>query len=368
MSIDFRPTVDELRGAFLAAANLGGRPADERAACLQQLRPTELCRVALEMEARLWPDNDAGTLRAAFAGGVAVDAMTAAIGSALVIGAAEAGKADTTRGWCMEANVGSFQTRQLLTISQGTRLEVLPRGGKANMAAVEVAAESWRIHRFAKQLLFDEQDLFDDSVGALLVAAKQLGDAAARVRPDLVYSLLLSNPTLADDVALFDAATHGNLGTGGGSALAAGSLQTGIAAVGNQHAHDEKGRPVHLNLRPGVLLVPHELTTTARGLVCNMLLGDGNDIEVRSESRLGTVPVLDPASEVSYTGTATNWLLACMGSAWPSVVVGYLDGKTIPSVRSTKLKEGQWGVAWDINLDIGVAAVDHRGLYKSAGA
>jgi hypothetical protein len=37
-------------------------------------------------------------------------------------------------------------------------------------------------------------------------------------------------------------------------------------------------------------------------------------------------------------------------------------------MRSFVLDKGQWGLGWDINLDIGAAFMDYRGWYKSTGA
>jgi hypothetical protein len=51
------------------------------------------------------------------------------------------------------------------------------------------------------------------------------------------------------------------------------------------------------------------------------------------------------------------------------VRVGYLSGTgRAPQIRRFVLDKGQWGIGWDIVMDIGVMADDYRGLYKSAGA
>jgi hypothetical protein len=40
----------------------------------------------------------------------------------------------------------------------------------------------------------------------------------------------------------------------------------------------------------------------------------------------------------------------------------------MPQVRRFDLDRGQWGVGWDVSLDIGGAAVDYRSVYFAAGA
>ncbi len=44
----------------------------------------------------------------------------------------------------------------------------------------------------------DEMDFIDDRLGAILRVPIEMGRAARRVRPDLVYSILIENPALAD--------------------------------------------------------------------------------------------------------------------------------------------------------------------------
>jgi hypothetical protein len=84
---------------------------------------------------------------------------------------------------------------------------------------------------------------------------------------------------------------------------------------------------------------------------------------------LGATGVIDPNDDdVVREGSATNWLLAARSAAIPSIVVGGLDGKLSPSIRRGQLKNGQWGVRWDVVLDIGACAVDWRGVYWADGA
>jgi hypothetical protein len=120
-----------------------------------------------------------------------------------------------------------------------------------------------------------------------------------------VYSLLLGNPTLeADNVALFHA-THSNYATGGGSALTATTLDTAIGAVGLQHLTDDEGDPIHANLQAKYLMVPPQLVGAGRRAVRNMLCDD-DAFEIRQESRLSALGVVNPKTDTIATGSATN--------------------------------------------------------------
>ena len=390
------PTKEDLRDGFLMTAGL--RPVanrdNERGEVLRGMTPLELCREGLSWYARKVPENEPDTIRTALSGGTVVaDAFTGALGQAIAVGAAEA--PDTTRGWCYETPVLNFKETTTLTINGSSSFKPLKRGGTAEHVDISIDGTSWKIARYAQQLFLEDQDLYDDTLRSLLLVARQMGAAASRLRPDLVYSLLLANAAIHDNVALFHA-DHGNLTTGGGSALSDNALEVGLAAVGNQRQIDGDGNPIHLGNQARFLVVPPSLVGTARRVTRNVALGDGNDLEVRSESRISATGVIDPATGTKQTGSATNWILAAPALAFPSVVVGYLDGQTSPTVRQFGTRDaqtykldydsppeyrglvpagiksgigpGQWGVGWDIIMDIGAAAVDYKSLYKAAGA
>src|SRR5262249_42867759 len=155
----------------------------------------------------------------------------------------------------------------------------------------------------------DEQNWLDGmaTVGAVKLAASEQAVAGVRLKDDLVYALLLSNPTLtADNTAVFHT-SHSNKATGGGSVLSATSLDTAIAAIGNQYLKAETdGYQTHSNLKAKYLILPADLSGPARRAVRNMVLDDGGDLRVRQESRLSSIGVVDPHSGTVYTGSATN--------------------------------------------------------------
>jgi predicted RecA/RadA family phage recombinase len=62
--------------------------------------------------------------------------------------------------------------------------------------------------------------------------------------------------------------------------------------------------------------------------------------------------VTDPDSGTAYTGTAVNYFLFAPG---PARQGRYRRGTgRAPVLRSFVLDRGQWGIGWDVNLDIGV--------------
>jgi hypothetical protein len=285
---------------------------------------------------------------------------------------------DTTQGWCDEEDVPNFLTQEDITFEGSARLERLPRGDTAKHATASDTHETYKIARYAKQWVMDEQDVIDDRFGALMKMAAELGEAARRLRPDFVYSLMLENPSLvADSVAVFHTATHGNLGTG---ALSEANLKVAIQGMGTQRDSNNNV----LNISPTHLIGPPDLQWTARELTKHQtlikLFADSSDpmystvnqiaamgLTPVSDARLDATGVTDPRTGNVRTGSATNWFLAKAGTR--SIRVAYRRGTgRRPQMRRFTLDRGQWGVGFDINHDIGAAFMDYRGWYKSTGA
>jgi hypothetical protein len=270
---------------------------------------------------------------------------------------------DSTLGWVRVGSAPNYLTQQRYRLAEVPALEPVSRGGTAPHASVDSDRETFRI---ARDFQVDEQDILADRLDATREVVASISRAAKRLRPDLVYSLLLANGNLADGIALF-ASARGNLGEAG-SALAAATLGTGYAAIQNATQTDNENRARTPNIQPAYLVVAPDLWSTAAGVLHGLSVGRGQDLVLRTESRIGTNGVLDPVTKTARAGTATNWfLLAPVGEA-PVVEVAYLSGRQEPTVRRFALKGGEWGFAYDVKLDIGALVLGWRGSYKATGA
>lgn len=331
------------------------------------------CREALRLDGVAMPISTPDQIRAAVSTASLSYVYSHVVDAVLLDSFMTAG--DTTQGWVREVDVSNFKTNDRIRLGQLSKPKRLPRGSSAEHATVSDLREQYAISRYAEQFVVDEQDIIDDDLNALMQMPEQIGRATAELRPDMVYALLLANANMRDSVALFHAATHGNLGTTS-TALAASTLEAGIIAMAKQ---TEDGR--NLNLRPQFLIVPQDLRFTAEVLlksvervIASASGGTYNplraeNIQLVSDNRIGVAGVTDPASGTAYTGTATNWFLAASPVTGQTIEVGYLAGTgRRPRLRSFVLDRGQWGMGWDVNFDLGVKALDWRGLYKATGA
>lgn len=353
----------------------------------RRLSAVDLVRACAQMDhGRMYWDVEEA-VRAAMSGGALSRVFSTNVYAKLMEGWTQL--ADTTVGWCDEEDVANFLSQEDISIESSSRLEQLGRGGTANHAEISDSYETYKLARYAKQFVVDEQDIIDDRLGAIMRMPMEMGQAARDLRPDLVYSMLLENPTLtatSGDVFNSTAVTtdggHNNLGT---SALSSDSLKEAITAMVRQRLSRTSGDPgKQLTIRPRFLIVPAELEWTARELTAAAalakLFADSSDpyyaqlnllaqegLRVVVDDRIGSIGVMDPRSGNARTGTDANWFLTSGGSRGLRVAYRRGTGRQ-PQMRNFTLDRGQWGLGWDINMDIGAAFLDYRPWYKSTGA
>jgi len=289
--------------------------------------------------------------------------------NAQLIGAYE--EAGDTTDFCEVVDVTDFKANTAIALGKQGQLSKLPRGKTADHATFDDSKETYRVQRYAKQFAVDEQDMIDDSHNAFSSVAPGMGAAAGRMRPDLVYSMILANPSLlADSLAVFHS-THANTDT---NALSSAYLKTGVSKMRKQTQNG-----VNLNIDPQYLVCATTLEWTARELLNSaslLIAGTAGSVterssknliadlglQLRMDARLDN-GVTDPDTGVASTPTTTAWYL--FSKAFRTIRVAYRSGTgRRPSVRSYMFDKGQWGMGWDINLDIGCKFLDYRGCYR----
>lgn len=293
---------------------------------------------------------------------------TQTMGAVLLSNLAELG--DSTQGWCREMDVKNFKPQELHRI-EGGRLKKRNRGETARQASFADTMESFRVAEYSNTLVIDRQDLIDDDLNAWLTTMDEYARGVNDVRPSLVYGFLAANAALAtDSVALFHA-NHGNVLTG--SALAAATLQNAVTALAS--ARGAGGLP--LNLRNCVLVVSETLSFTADQLVSSAEIREAaaangvanplrlRNIATRSDSRLN-IGFTNPSSDVAVAAAGTTWYLAAAGGAY-GMCVGYRTGSNRMPMMSTKplVAPGQYGLAMDVQYDIGVGVQSHQGIVRA---
>jgi hypothetical protein len=280
------------------------------------------------------------------------------------------GKPDTTIGWCRESDVSNFQPTERKQMGKGAKLTRRERGQSAPHGQIDAIGESFRVYEFSQDYFIDFQDIIDDRLNAMDVTPREMGEAAAEVRPDMVYYLLMSNPTMGRDSTAVFHADHGNLSTSTALTL------DGLDAV-RQKMMKQTNNGRLINIMPGAIIVPVLKETMAlefvrstekRDTTSSTKFGTYNwaqgKFNVVSDARID-VGVTDPVTGTVQAAKTGSFWMAAEGGRY-GVEVGYLQGTgRRPMMRSYVATQGRFGRGWDIQHIIGAKIIGYEGLQEA---
>jgi hypothetical protein len=295
-----------------------------------------------------------------------VNIWTQTFGARLMQGWTEA--PDTTQGWVDEEENSNYLPNERVQVGFGEGLAQLPRGAEAEDMTFGDDHAYTKVCRYARKAIFDDMDLQNDNFGVITSdVPTKMGEAARRLRPDLVYAVILSNPTMPDSVALFHA-THGNLAAG---AFSEANLEAAFSAMAVRQIGG-----VNVNITPKYILNPMAIDFSVDKVIDpNAVVITGSDIvrpNYNAIGRRGLVHrgdprldngVKDPKTGTTYAGDLNDWYMVADGPA--PIVVSYLAGtRRSPRFRSGVLDRGQFGVWFDVQHSMGAKAVHYETILK----
>ncbi|SFD83486.1 prohead protease/major capsid protein fusion protein [Massilia yuzhufengensis] len=272
--------------------------------------------------------------------------------------------AGTYTQWARRApNAPDFKNINIVQLSGAPELLQTNEHGEFKYGTMADAGTSYALVTFGRMVSLTRQAIVNDDLRAFERLVSAFGASSSRLENRLVYSQLMGNPMMGDGKELFHA-DHKNLGTGAGSALQLAALKAGRTAMRLQQGLQKE----ELNLAPNFLIVPASLEQDAYQLTsANYVPAKQSDVnEFRSGGRTAIEPIVEPILDKTEA-SQKEWYLASNNSQVDTVEYCYLDGAEGPVIDSQNGFEVD-GVTWKCRLDFAAKAVDHRGLYKGAGA
>jgi len=270
--------------------------------------------------------------------------------------------AGTYAMWARRApNAPDFKAMSVVQLSGMPDLLKTNEAGEFTYGTLSDAGETYGLATYGRIVSLSRQAIVNDDLRSFDRIITGFGASAARLENRLVYAQLTANAAMGDGVALFDAA-HGNLGTGGGSALSLDAMKAGRAAMRKQKGLQSE----ELNLSPAYLIVPSDLEQSAYQFTSsNYVPATASAVnEFRAGGRTAVEAIVEPILDSNST---TRWYFAARNSQVDTVEYCWLDGAEGPVIE-TEMGFEQDGISIKCREDFAAKVVDHRGLYRGNGA
>ncbi len=300
---------------------------------------------------------DAARLREAVASGGLGELLGDSIARRMIADYRQTGIHDHWTRWCAAGTVTDFRTQRRVRWGGYSNLPTVAES--AAYAALTTPGDEEETYAPGKRGGTESvtlEAIRNDDVMAMQRLPAMLSRAAKRTLSAFASSFLTANAALADGKALFHA-DHDNLGS---AALSKTALAAGRLAMVKQKEPDSD-KP--LGIGPRSLLVPFDLEETAVDLFRRSTNHDRNFVQSLA---LDAIPIPELTD-------ANDWYLAADPMDIPTVEIGFLDGRREPElfVQDSPTAGSLFTndrITWKIRHVYGGAALDFRGLYKSAVA
>lgn len=262
-----------------------------------------------------------------------------------------------------------FKRMSRVLLSEAPALEQVNEGSEYPRGGMSDAAESYAIATYGKIISVTRQTIINDDIDAFARLPRAMGIQAAQLESDLVWSQILSNPTLDQDgVALFDPA-HSNVAVSG-SGINVVAVGAGRTAMERQTGLD--GTTV-LAAEPKFLIVPKAMQTQAEQFVGHIRPQVSAAVVPESMRKLQIIcePRLDNGIAAkngvpAISGSSTAWYLATEPGLCDVVELAYLDGDE-GVFTETRMGFDVDGMDVKVRMDVGAKVIDFRGLFKNPG-
>ena len=254
------------------------------------------------------------------------------------------------------SSIRDFRAKQTLRMSETPALLRVTEHGEFKQGAMLEAKESYSLGTFGRIVSVTRQALINDDLSAFETVGKRFAQSSAEYEAGALATLLTSNPTMSDGVALFHA-SHGNL-AGSGAAPSVATLGAARLAMRLQKGLDGA---TAIDATPRFFIVPAALETTAEQLLAQIqpaLTTSVNPFAGKLE--LIVEPRLDAVS-------ATAWYLATDPTLVDTLEYAYLEGGQGPELFMEDGFEID-GTSMKCRLDFGCGVLDWRGVFRNAGA
>jgi len=259
--------------------------------------------------------------------------------------------------WARQTSASDFKNINRMVLSDTPDLEVVNENGEFKRGTVTDGKETYKLATVGKVIGLTRQAIINDDLDAFTRIPAMFAVSAAAYESDTVYGILTANDVLSDGVALFQAATHGNL-TSTGTAISVASLSAARLLMRKQKTIKKKP----MNLRPAHLIVPAALETVAAQFMSSQYVAEqpGNINPLAGSMQITVESRLDDDS-------ATAWYVAADNGVIDTVEYAYLEGNNGVYIETRQGFDTD-GMEIKARLDFAAKAIDHRGLYKNNGA
>ncbi|PZX03193.1 prohead protease/major capsid protein fusion protein [Celeribacter halophilus] len=261
----------------------------------------------------------------------------------------------TFTAWARRETLTDFKEVTRAQLSGAPDLEKVNEAGEFKYGTMAESKEVYQLSTYGRIIGFSRKMLINDDLSAFTRLSSAFGARAAELEGDIVYAILMQNPTMGDGVDLFHA-DHGNLGT------AAVIDEAGLTAAYRAYAQQTGIEGHRISVSPSFLLTsPGQRAVEARKILTATTPAGTDDVNVYANK----LQVIEERRLIPDSGQ-DPWFLSANPAMIDTVEYAYLEGQE-GVFTETRMGFEVDGLEIKARHEFAAKAIDHRGLYKNPG-
>lgn len=256
----------------------------------------------------------------------------------------------TWNRWAKSDTLRNFKTADRVRSGDFAALQERQENGEFVQGSFGEEREQVALKEWGVKMAFTRRMLINDDLSEISKVIAQGGAAAANLENQLVYSVLTSNPDMADGEDLFGN-PHLNLGTP--ASLTDASIGEAVKLMKQQKSVDLRH---YLNLAPRYLICGPTEEINARKYLAQISPTQSSQVNIYSGS---LELIVDPNI------TTNDYFFAADPSLIDTVVLFRLEGEERPRIESRTDFDTESVIVKCAHSAV-AKALDHRGLVKNA--
>lgn len=249
-----------------------------------------------------------------------------------------------------ETSRSDFKTSASVSLSDAPALSEIKENGEFETGTFSESAEQYKIATYGKRVALTREAIINDDLSLFDKIPTSLGAAGGRKLHKIVWDIILSNGKMSDNKTLFHA-DHKNL------AASAATLEAAVEALLLLVRKQVSPKGEIMNYNPGWLIVGADQEIAAKKLITSIVADSAANVNVLANTLQGVI--------VEATVAAKDCYLTGRKEEVDMIEVAWLKGKRGVNIRQRE-NSNILGMEWDVFMDVGAKALDHRGLYKGA--
>jgi hypothetical protein len=243
-----------------------------------------------------------------------------------------------------------FKDTNIIGLGDAPSLLLVRENAEFTYGAMSDTGMTYRLQTYGRIIAITRQAVINDDKRLFSRIPTQFGFKARDLESDLVWGLVISNPTMADGYALFSS-QHGNLGAG--AAITVASVAAGRTAMAQQRSA-EGGfitvRPTYLVVGPAKQTEAEQFLTAVAATQTTAVNPFAGKLQLIVEPRI----------------TDNSWYLVADPSSIDTIELSHLEGQEGVFIE-TQAGFDVDGIKTKARLDVGAATIDFRGFYRNPG-